>query len=341
MVALAGVAIATEEDVARELVRFLKGDRAALPRLAQHVGPQAAEALLPGWAQKALRAGRAAYQELGGQVPDFAAAGGTFAEDDPGEFPYATPGYQRFIGYIESKFDYGMGLLIGDTGNGKTNTLCKISDHIDRPRRFMVGYPERALTTANEIIQEQGGTPFESVAWDVRKILGLPRGSLLVAPDLGLFLDSHAWGDAPDEVFGLLLLICRHMDMPMLGDLQYTSGVGLRALMSKFLMYKTLPEAWEVLERRNLFQRALEAMLALQAVPAAERIEYGYVNCTAADFRGLCPVTLADYYTPELAKARSDFDIMSLDRIKRKMQWGFPDGEEEEDADYEELEPED
>jgi energy-coupling factor transporter ATP-binding protein EcfA2 len=274
------------EALARDAVLARNGDVEATARLARRGLPWIAKSLFP----------------QASPVVDII-AGGYDALVRPEAKPeeirtsFDTRGAGRFKQWLR-RLDHGLIVVVGATGTGKTTLLCKLADiWRAKTHRYIVGVSPEALV----------GTPLEPFDWSPEHIARLPRQSVLLVPDAGLYLDSHDWGRrGADEIFRQLAQIARHREVVICLDVQYTRLLQNSAFLTRALIYKPLGVTWSVTERDGLIGLARKAQQAFNTeIPPDERIRYAYVFSDECNFEGFVSIDVPDWYSDSISKAHS------------------------------------
>lgn len=280
------------------------GQDGAVAHLLKRGVPLLAKSMLPGYAHP-LVDGVAALVDGMQQAEQTAAS-------------YATPGFQKFTKWLDDDYRYGLIVIIGGGGGGKTATLCAISERIKATcsRMFFVGASARTLAD----------TPFEPFPWktggrreskaqrDEREkrnadlLERLPKRSLLLIPDAGLFLDSRTRGDDAEDALGELAQVARHLKVRILIDAQFSRLLSIRTFSGscQALLYKPLGVTGNLIERDEMRPLSRVSEAAFNAMPLDQRKRHVYVFGNGCDWSGMVPVRLPSWYSSAISESHSE-----------------------------------
>jgi hypothetical protein len=228
--------------------------------------------------------------------------------NDPSQPPtFDSVGAKRFGGWLRRQAD-GVFVIVGATGSGKTALMCAIADRwaATASHLYIVGVSASALE----------GTPLEPFSWSAERIRRLPKRSVLLVPDSGMYLDSRKRTAASDMV-GELIWIARHREIRIVLDVQFSSALEKRAELFKALFYKWQGDSWEALEREEFRRYARLAYQEFQKIPIDEVRRYAFVFCNDLDarFRGFISSNPPDWYSDQISRSHSDDVIDAEFRI--------------------------
>lgn len=277
------------EQISRDVLLARGGDQAARVRLLRRGVPYAAKQVLPGGAHWAIDLAAGAFDAIARDellAPEY-------------EVGYASPGFKSFVRWL-STMQYGVVVIIGGRGTGKTTTQCAIAERWQAPHKYIVGVNPIALET----------TPLEPFEWSAGRIRRLPVGSVLLVPDSGLYLDARDFGSSSEQAVRELVEIARHRRLRICLDVQYSRLLANSAFLCDALLYKPLGPAWQVVERDELRGLARLSQQAFELMPPTERKRYVYAICQEADFKGTVPVTLPPWYSDAISKSHADPNVI-------------------------------
>lgn len=280
------------EKVARDLLMAHQGDDMARVRLLRRGVPFFVKKALPGAFHPAVDLAAGAFDAIAGttlDAPDY-------------EVGYATRGFKSFVRWL-SGMEYGVVVIIGGRGTGKTVTQCAISERWQATHKYIVGVDGRALER----------TPLEPFEWSAARVRRLPVGSVLLVPDSGLYLDAHDFGSNSEQAVRELVEIARHRRLRICLDVQYSRLLANSAFLCDALLYKPLGPAWSVVERDELRGLARLSQEAFELIPPSERKHYVYAMSQEADFKGTVPVRLPPWYSDAISRSHAQPDVVEAE----------------------------
>ncbi|MFH1486573.1 MAG: hypothetical protein ABIH46_10920 [Chloroflexota bacterium] len=192
--------------------------------------------------------------------------------------------------------DFGLLLIMGRRGSGKTALSLRLVEFIGKRRNFAIGIPRKKLPAHIEALDDE--LTLENLDSSV------PNGSVVVIDDAGLFYGAGSYRTANTKALQKLLDICRHREVILIVNVQRAASLDRRLcdpdivfLKPPSLMYMRSED--EALKR---FMKPAEEAFAALAEKSSIEAWKSHVYVVSDDFEGMIEYELPQHWSEALTK---------------------------------------